>query len=141
MNIPISNLSQKKQAQLQLSNVIPPMYISIESYNYESSVKAVVYEIEVGIQNNQMVSTHVIHRRFSAMKTFDTQIRSQFGDSHYLLSFPPKTLFPNTSKAFLEQRSEQLQKYLANLVKIPGLSSSPTFTQFFEIDDSALSDM
>ncbi|KAK8882496.1 hypothetical protein M9Y10_045138 [Tritrichomonas musculus] len=117
------------------------MYISIERYNVDQQIKAAVYEIEVGIQNNESVTTHTIYRRYSALKAFDTQIRSQFGDSSYLLSFPPKTLFPNTSREFLEQRCEQLQKYLASLVKIPGLTSSSAFIQFFEIDNQTLADI
>ena len=137
----ISELSQNKQIQLQQSNVIPPMYISIEGYKIDEGIKTAVYEIEVGIQNSQSVTTHTIFRRFSALKTFDTQIRSEFGNSQYLLSFQPKTFFTNTSHEFLEQRSDQLQKYLANLVKIPGMSSSQIFIQFFEIDDTTLSDI
>lgn len=117
------------------------MYISVERYKIDDEIKTAVYEIEVGIQNNQSVSTHTIFRRFSALKTFDTQIRSQFGDSQYLLSFPPKTFFTNTSHEFLEQRSDQLQKYLASLVKIPGMSSSQIFVQFFEINDTTLADI
>ena len=137
----ISDLPQKKQAQLQSSNVVPPMYLSIESHWYDSLSKAVVYDIEVGVQCGQKVKIHKIRRRFSAMKAFDSELRTQFGDSNYLLPFPPKTIFPNTSEAFLEQRSEQLQKYLASLVKIPGISSSKAFTQFFEIDLSAFSEI
>lgn len=141
MKILISDLSQKKQEQLQLANIIPPMYISIEGFKIDPTLNVAIYEIEIGIQNNEFVVTHKVNRRFSALKDFDTKIRSQFADSHYLLSFPPKTFLPNTSPAFLEQRSEQLQKYLANLVKIPGLSSYPTFLQFFEIGDDSLSDI
>ena len=117
------------------------MYISVEGYKVDDEIKTAVYEIEVGIQSSQSVNTHTIFRRFSALKTFDTQIRAQFGNSQYLLAFPPKTFFTNTSREFLDQRSDQLQKYLASLVKIPGLSSSQIFIQFFEIDDTTLADI
>jgi hypothetical protein len=139
--VPISTLTEKKQAQLQSSISIPPMYISIERFSLDTLVHATIYHIEIGIQKNDNVVFHCIDRRYSELYGLDTEIRKQFGDSHYLLDFPPKKFYGNKDPEFLQRRCEQLQKYLANLVMIPGISRSPSFTRFFLIDDSADTDL
>lgn len=139
--IPVASLSQKKYAQLESAISIPPMYLSIEKYELVQDINAVVYEIEIGIQKSKNVYTHKVNRRYSALEEFDRQIRPQYSNSKYLLPFPPKKMFGNKDPSFLEQRSSQLQQYLASMIKIPGVCICQTFTHFFEIDTSVINDI
>ena len=132
---PITELSQKKSAQLNLAVSIPPMYISVENYNFNTDFNAVFYTIEIGIQKDTKVCVHTISKRFSALQEFDNQIRPNFSESRYLLPFPPKKIFGNLDPSFLEKRMEQLQNYLGNLVRVPGLCETSIFRRFFEISE------
>ena len=135
-SIPLNSLSQKKRAQLNASTSIPPMYITVESYAFHYTLNAIVYTIEIGIQCDQIVHLKRAQRRFSALRTLDSQIRDcpQFSDSSYLKPFPPKKLLGNKDPAFIEKRLEQLQYYLENLLKVPGVTRSSIFLRFFDID-------
>jgi hypothetical protein len=139
-SVSISSLTQKKQSQLQSSISIPPMYISIEGHQFDADIRATLYRLEIGVQKGDAVIVHSTSRRYSEIRNFDAEIRKQFGDSHYLLAFPPKKFVGNTNPEFLQIRVEQLQKYLANLVMIPGIARSPSFTRFFLIDESVMHD-
>lgn len=130
----IANLSQPKQSQLLSSNSIPPMYITIEKYELDSEIDAIIYHLEVGIQHDTKVLTKTVMKRYSELRSFDTEIRKDFGDSKYMVAFPPKAFLRNKDPAFLEERSLQLQKWLTGLVKIPGISTSSSVARFFSID-------
>ncbi|EAY10074.1 PX domain containing protein [Trichomonas vaginalis G3] len=136
--VPIIKLPQKKAAQLNLAISIPPMYLSVEKFEFDPQFKAVFYNIEVGIQKDSMVCVHTISKRYSALQEFDSQIRPKFSESRYLHPFPPKKLFGNTENEFLEKRSEELQNYLGNLVRVAGLCETQVFRRFFGIDDSVI---
>jgi hypothetical protein len=139
--VSIASLSQRKSEQLQSANSIPPMYISIEKYFLDPQVDAIIYHLEIGVQKNQSVSVWAIDRRYSELSHLDSDIRGQFGSSQYLLDFPPKKFYGNKDPQFLELRNDQLQRYLGGLVKIPGISSFPSFIRFFGIDDGLLNDL
>jgi hypothetical protein len=116
------------------------MYISIEGHLLDAESQATVYKLEIGAQKGDTVIVYSVCRRYSEMRSFDAEIRKQFGDSHYLLEFPPKKFVGNRSPNFVQIRAEQLQKYLANLVMIPGIARSPSFTRFFLVDESVVRD-
>ena len=136
----ISSLSQKKISQLRSSTIVPHMYIHIEKYDLDPSVNAVLYEIEVGIQKKDTVLIKKIFKRYSDLKQFDDQIRPLFNDNRFLKLFPPKKFFGNKSKEFLDQRAEQLQDYLTNLVRVAGMNNTPPFLRCFEIPTDSLDD-
>jgi hypothetical protein len=137
----ISSLPEKKLSQIQSSISIPPMYISIERFSLDPQVQATIYHIEIGLQKNDSVVFHSIDRRYSEIHALDAEIRKQFEDSHYLLAFPPKKFYGNKTPQFLQRRCEQLQKYLASLVMVPGIARSPSFARFFLLDDTAFADL
>jgi hypothetical protein len=140
MEVPIASLARKKLDQLQSSTVIPRMYLFIEKYDFDPAVKAVVYDIEVGIQKGQTVHVTQVKRRYSVLELFDQQIRPLYKDSRFLQPFPPKKAFGNTDQEFLKDRAEKLQKYLTNLVRVGGVTSTPAFIRCFEIDTDYLHD-
>lgn len=133
-----STLPHIKASQLNLAISIPPMYITVEGYRYDESLKATLYKIEIGIQKGSMVYQHVIERRFSAFQEFDNQIRPKFNESRYLLPFPPKKLFGNTDPVFVEKRAKKLQDYLGNLVRVAGVCETSSFRQTFGITDTMI---
>ena len=138
--LPLSSLAQMKLSQLQSSIAIPPMYISIEGFELVNDLNAILYNIEIGIQKDQTVYAKVCQRRYSSLQELDASIRSQFHDSPYLISFPPKKILGNKDPSFIEQRANKLQVYLENLIKIPGVCSSSLFTHFFDFNPSDFAD-
>ena len=139
--IPINTLAPKKLGQLQGSTIIPRMYLYIESFDLDPIVNAVVYQIEIGIQKGQNVHVHTVKKRYSALQQFDEMIRPLFKESRFLQPFPPKKMFGNKNKQFLDHRAEALQKYLTNLVKVAGIVNTPAFIRCFEIDPDLINDV
>lgn len=131
--IPFNALSQRKQAQLQSSSTKPKMYLSIENSELEPSQNCTLYTIEIGIQKDQNVHIHQVHKRYSALNQFDELIRPIFNNAN-LQSFPPKKLFGNKDSEFIEQRAQALQNYILSLIRVPGMIETTTFIRFFEID-------
>jgi hypothetical protein len=117
------------------------MYLYIDKYEFDPTIKAVVYSIEIGIQKSQIVHVHKVQRRYSVLKQFDSQIRPLFKDSRFLQPFPEKKFFGNRDATFLAERSSQLQKYLTNLVRVSGVVNTPAFLRCFDVDPSSVSDM
>ena len=138
--VPVASLSQKKLSQLQSSTVDPRMYLFIEKFDLDPAINAVVYDIEVGVQKESTVHIKKIQKRYSELRNFDEQIRPLFKDNRFLQPFPPKKLFGNKDKAFLDERAEQLQRYLTNLVKVAGVVTTPHFVRCFEINPSLIND-
>ena len=138
--VPLTSLSQKKLEQLQNMTADPRMYIFIEKFDLDPTINAVVYDIEVGIQKDTTVYIKKIQRRYSALREFDEQIRPLYKGNRFLHPFPPKKLFGNKDKAFLDERAIQLQRYLTNLVKVTGITTTPTFCRTFEINQNLLND-
>jgi hypothetical protein len=116
------------------------MYLHIEQYDMDDTVKAVVYDIEVGIQKGPNVHVTHVKRRYSVLEQFDEQIRPLYKESRFLMPFPPKKTFGNTDPEFLKDRAEKLQKYLTNLVRVGGVTSMPAFIRCFDIDPDYLHD-
>ena len=85
-------VSYAKISQLQGSNTIPPIYISLEGYEFDSGINAIVYDIEIGVEKNQKICSKHIKRRYSALNMADIEIRKKFGGSSYLLKFPQKKI-------------------------------------------------
>ena len=140
-SIPLNSLSQRKLSQLQSSIAIPPMYISVEGFELVNDLNAILYNIEIGLQKNQTVYAKICQRRYSSLQELDNSIRSQFHDSPYLLPFPPKKIIGNKDPSFIEQRANQLQIYLENLIKIPGVCTSSLFTHFFDFIPADFADL
>lgn len=139
--IPLNQLDRKKLHQIQSSTVVPRMYLSIEKYNLDPEQNAIIYDIEIGIQKGQSVHVHNVQRRYSILQSFDEQIRPLFKESRFLQPFPPKKMFGNKDKQFLDQRSELLQNYLSNLVRVAGIVNTPAFIRCFEINPDLLNDI
>jgi hypothetical protein len=65
---------------------------------------------------------------------FDAETHPLFKRSRFLQPFPPKKAFGNEMPAFVSGRSETLQKYLTNLLRVAGVMSTATFLGTFDID-------
>lgn len=133
MEIDVKSLSLRKQAQLDISTCNPHMYLTIENCSFSYPESAYFYEIEVGImrENGQAVSVHRVSKRFSHLLEFDKQVRQLYGNCKFLLPFPPKRWFGNSTQPFLKQRYDLLQAYINNLVRVPGLCQSSAFHSVF----------
>ena len=138
--VPVSSLSQKKLAQLQSSTCDPRMYLFIEKFDLDPAINAIVYDIEIGIQKESTVHIKKVQKRYSQLREFDDYIRPLYKGNRFLQPFPPKKIFGNKDKAFLDERAEQLQKYLTNLVKVTGVVSLPHFCRCFEVDQNLLNE-
>ena len=139
--VPVSSLSPQKYSQLQAATIVPRMYIYIEGYELDPKQDAIVYDIEIGIQKQQVVKVINVKRRYSALQAFDATVRPLFSDSRFLQRFPPKKVFGNKKEAFLKDRAEKLQRYLTNLVRVSGIVQAPAFLRCFDIDADWLSDV
>jgi len=138
--VSLTSLSQKKISQLRSSTIVPHMYLYIEKYDLDPLISVVVYEIEVGIQKKDTVHIKKIKKRYSELRDFDEQIRPLYRENRFLKPFPPKKLWGNKRKEFLDQRAEQLQDYLTNLVRVAGMNSTPSFIRTFEIQSDSFDD-
>lgn len=129
----VETLAQKKQTQLSLSVTEPRLYIVINGYEYDINLDAYLYTVEIGLQNDDIVDIKTRKIRYSQMYEFDQKIRPYFQEFRYLLPFPPKKYIGNKNPEFITSRMEQLQTYLGNLVRIPGICTSDAFMQTFRI--------
>lgn len=127
--IPVSSLPIKKQQLLAKSITKPPMYITIEKHEYDKIARAVIYELQIGIQHGQDIDTHLVRTRFSEMDRFDKAIRKTVAE---LPQFPAKKWIGNTTEAFIKQRTEDLQNYIVELLRIPGITEKPEFQKLFD---------
>lgn len=129
----VETLAQKKQTQLSLSVTEPRLYIVINGYEYDFNLDAYLYTVEIGLQNEDIVDIKTRKIRYSQMYEFDKKIRPFFQEFRYLLPFPPKKYIGNKNPDFITSRMEQLQTYLGNLVRIPGICTSDAFMQTFRL--------
>ena len=131
--IPVSSLPLKKQHLLAKSMTKPPMYITIEKHDYDKIARAVVYELQIGVQHGQDIVTTTIRKRFSEMDRLDKTIRAALCNHTNFPQFPPKKWIGNTNEAFIQQRTEDLDRYLIQLLRVPGIIENSDFKQFFDI--------
>lgn len=131
--IPLASLPRKKTEQLCRAAPCNPFYISLERYEYDSTIRAVVYEIEIGIQYKHDVITRKFYTRYSSLQKLDNDIRPHYKQVSHLKDFPPKRYFWNMDPDFLKQRAVDLQEYLASLTRISGILNSNAFLRFFKI--------
>ena len=110
------------------------MYITIERHEYDKTARAVVYEIQIGIQHDSDITTNTIRARYSEMDMLDRKIRETLDENVELRPFPAKKWIGNTSEAFIQQRTQDLQDYMTQLLKVPGILDNEHFRQFFKID-------
>ena len=132
----LAQLSEQKKAQLLSCNCVPPIYAVIEKYEFDPEVDATIYHLEVGLEYGGKIVTKTLLKRYSEIRLFDGEIRKDFAYSKYVEDFPPKALFGNKNPEFLKERTAGLQRWLDSLVKVPGISTSPTVTRFFGIGPS-----
>jgi hypothetical protein len=134
MEIPFSSLAPKNVKRLKRSAIIPRVYMSVEKFEMDSAVNAIVYTVETGIQKGDVVYLFRTKHRYSALLEFDEQIRKIVQGSQFLKPFPPKKAFGNTDFAFLNDRAKQLQKYLSHLVQVAGIVTTKPFIKTFQIN-------
>ena len=136
ISIPINSLSQGKLSQLFLSVSDPPIYIAIEERTFDQEENTYFYTMEIGIEDlsSRTVDVHYVTKRYSSIYNFDREIRKAFKCYKFLLPFPPKKIFGNKNPSFIQKRQEQLQNYLSNLNRIPGLCETDSFKNCFEIN-------
>ena len=132
--IPVSSLPLQKKQLLSKCVSMPPMYITIEKHKYDEIARAVVYEIQIGIQHGNDINTNTIRTRYSEMDNLDKQIRGTLGNGAQLRQFPAKKWIGNRDEEFLKQRSSELQDYMIQLLKVPGILQNLHFRKFFDID-------
>ena len=132
----LRDLPQKKVSELHLSASNPPMYLSIESNEFDKNINTFIYNIEIGIQNSpNTVQTHTIKARYSTLHQLDQQLQAIYKEKQIVNPFPPKNYFRNNSEAFVRKRQESLQHYLDVLTRTPEIISAQPFRNFFQISD------
>jgi hypothetical protein len=109
------------------------MYISIEGYKMNEEVKAIYYNIELGFQFGDETEIIKCSKRYSELYQLDQLIRPIYKNELNQPTFPPKKIFNNTSKSFLDTRSDGLQKYLGTLSQYQSILRSAVFKDFFDI--------
>jgi hypothetical protein len=135
--VPLACLAQQKRELLANSQSTPPFYISIERQQYDEELKAVVYDCQVGIQENTDVVIHIVKTRFSHLAQFDKHLRKTEVDLRPLKPFPKKRWIGNTEESFLAERRRDLQEYLRSLTQISGILQKPCFRKFTTLTSSS----
>lgn len=80
-----------------------------------------------------------VHRRFSDFCTLHSNIQNAYRGTHMLSSLPDppkkysKILSDHLNPTFLEQRRQELEKWLMKILKIPGVLRNPDVEEFFGI--------
>jgi hypothetical protein len=132
--LPLSSIPAAKLCYLNHAVCRPRLYLCLEGNKYDPWQGATVYEIEIGVLAGQDVAIHRRFLRFSSLERFDQSIRPFLELSRTNIAFPPKRYFGNCSQHFVNQRSVQLQKYLLDLTKIPGIASQSEFASYFDVE-------
>jgi hypothetical protein len=133
-HLPLFSVTRPKLASLQSSACRPQLYLSVEGNQYDSAVRATIYEIEIGVLTGSEVAVHRRFLRFSCLEILDRCMRQIDGNTKYLAPFPPKKFFGNRSEQFVSERAVQLQRYLQALPMIPDLPWQRSFARLFDID-------
>jgi hypothetical protein len=133
LRFPISSLPLAKQKMLTMCGSVPRFYITVERYDFHERLGAIVYDLQVGIQDREDVIAHTIQARFSQLELLDKKLRDSVPSCESLKPFPPKRWLCNTNDRFLRARSMELQRYLLNLVQIRTMGTNPDFTGFLQI--------
>ena len=133
-SVPISSLDEKAKQALEQSSAIPKMYVIIRGNDFVESIQAVQYKLEFGVQSGNNVNQKTVHKRYSELEEFDKLIRKYFKDQKLIGPFPPKKLLGNTDEEFLSQRQIDLQRYLTQIFKVPGICIFPPFLNLFGIE-------
>lgn len=133
LRIPISSLPLRKQKLLANSPLATPTYISIEGHHYDSTVCAIIYEIQVGLQCGHDVITENLKARFSDFEKLDKALRPILDKNHYCCQLPPKRWFGNTEESFVCEREESLRNYIEHFLSNPEISKSKEFQSFFHL--------
>jgi hypothetical protein len=109
------------------------MYISIEKYQFDAELKAIVYDCQIGIQENSDIAIRVIKTRFSQLAKLDKYLRRAHANLGDARPFPHKRWFGNTDEKFLAERHRDLQEYLASLTRLSGLLGEESFRRFAKL--------
>ena len=134
-SVPLNNLIPEAQRLLEQSPASPKMYAYIKGYETDQSSQAIKYQIEIGVKSSsEKVNIATVSKRFSELEELDKNVRKYFKGQKLLEPFPPKKVFGNTDKEFLQQRKAALQAYLTQLFKVPGICIFPYFLSVFELD-------
>jgi len=124
-----SSLSRTKLDQIGRCKTIPPFYISVEGWRFDTNQQAIFYTIEIGIELEQEVLVREKEYRYSELAKFHKQLVSHFP---VVPDFPPKKFFGSTDQAFVRKRQTDLQKYCSQLSDIENLTRFPPFVSFFQ---------
>lgn len=134
--IRIQDLSRERKYQLQECSNYPQKYIIVERFCFDSRIRTIVYHLEIGTQlDTCFVTIKRVKVRFSQLYEFDQRIRPEFKHFQSLSKFPSKFNFSFTEskkKEFLDQRIEDLKKYLSNLGGIPNIFKNKVFQTTFQ---------
>jgi hypothetical protein len=131
--LPVTSMPRAKLGYLTQAMCSPQMYLSLEGNRYDSTQKATVYEIEIGVLSGADVSVHRKFMRFSSLEKLNASIQPFLRGCKRDIQFPPKRYFGNLSQAFVSERSNQLQQYLLELTRIPDISEQFAFVSFFDL--------
>jgi hypothetical protein len=133
LRFPISSLTLTKQKMLTTCASVPRFYVTVEGHEHDSNLGAVVYNLQVGIQDGKDVVTHTIQARFSQMEVLDKKLRGSLAGCAAAKPFPPKQWLFNTNERFVRTRSADLQRYFDSLVQVRNLGTNPEFCGFFQM--------
>ena len=131
MIVPLNSLPQKKLSLLLSSTSYPPMYISVEGFYFNNSIKTYEYLIEIGISNGSNVVINYFYKRFRALYKFASLVKKDVNSFEPGLKFPQKKLIGKNDPGFVTERSQDLQFYFESMIRIPGICNSTAFKSTF----------
>ena len=133
----LDKLNNQKILALHNSITQPPMYISLESYQFDSKAKTVFYVIEVGILHSNSIHIHKIITRYSILYDLHQKIYPVLKVNNEIIHFPAKKIFRKNNENFIKKRASNLQDYFNQLTKNPFIRKSKDFREFFGLDTMA----
>lgn len=131
----ISDLSFEKRKMIELSNQFPKMYITIESYEFDTKKQTILFNVEIGRKLSNFVYIHSVKVRYSQLFELNFILKSTFGPSFnkFTKYFPPN-FFLNYSQSLIQKRKEKLEIYLEQIALLPFFSVQSIVIELFLLD-------
>jgi hypothetical protein len=132
-HVPIDSVTYQKRKMLAESSSTAPMYIVIEHDEFCKELKAVFYDIQIGIQTGSDVTIYFVKTRYSQLAKLHIDLQLSGIDLNSLKPFPPKCWFGNMKKEFLSERRQALQDYLTSLTLVSTILEEKCFCDYAQL--------
>lgn len=130
--LPVNSLASSKRSQLCQGYGNPHYYVTVEGWAYLNNGGTVTYTVEVGLELEGCVMVFKREARYSEMLKLHNSLKNDKELTKKPDGFPPKKLIGNLDLAFVRNRHQELQKYMAQLSGIPDITRNQEFLNFFK---------